>query len=115
LLVAFDQGTYMQPHRHPEQWEMIIPMRGTLALLLFSDDGHVADIIELTAGSVPISQITAGAWHTVVAMTSSALMLEIKPGPFRVAEFLERFPTENSPDVGRAARWLTSAKIGDQW
>lgn len=115
LLVAFDQGTYMQPHRHPEQWEMIVPMRGTLALLLFSDDGHVADRIELTAGSIPISQITAGVRHSVVAMTSSALMLEIKPGPFRVAEFFERFPTENSPDAGRAASWLTSAKIGDLW
>ena len=115
LLVAFDQGSYMQPHRHPEQWEMIVPMRGTLALLLFSDDGLVAERIELTAGSVPISQITVGAWHTVVAMTSSALMLEIKPGPFRVAEFFEQFPTENSPDAGRAANWLTSAKTGDRW
>jgi cupin fold WbuC family metalloprotein len=115
LLVAFEQSTYIQPHRHPEQWEMIIPMRGVLALLLFSDDGQVADRIELAAGSIPISQIAAGAWHTVVAMTPSALMLEIKPGPYRVAEFLGLFPSENSPDVGRAARWLTSAKIGVRW
>ncbi|WP_245257018.1 WbuC family cupin fold metalloprotein [Nitrobacter sp. Nb-311A] len=115
LLVAFEQSTYIQPHRHPEQWEMIIPMRGVLALLLFSDNGHVADRIELTAGSIPISQITVGAWHTVVALTPSALMLEIKPGPYRVAEFLELFPPENSPDARRAAEWLTSAKAGDYW
>lgn len=114
LLVAFEQSTYIQPHRHPEQWEMIIPMRGTLALLLFSADGHITNRIELTAGSIPISQIAAGAWHTVVAMTSSALMLEIKPGPFRLAEFFERFPSENSPGAGRAAEWLTSAKVGDR-
>ncbi|EAQ36018.1 hypothetical protein NB311A_11272 [Nitrobacter sp. Nb-311A] len=115
LLVAFEQSTYIQPHRHPEQWEMIIPMRGVFALLLFSDDGFVADRIELTAGSIPISQITVGAWHTLVALTSSALMLEIKPGPFRVAEFSERFPAENSPEAERAARWLASAKVGDRY
>ena len=91
LLVAFEQSSYIQPHRHPEQWEMIIPMRGTLTLLLFSDDGHVADIIELTAGSIPISQITAGAWHTVVAMTSSALMLENR-GRSEFRSFLNDFP-----------------------
>jgi cupin fold WbuC family metalloprotein len=94
---------------------MIVPMRGTLALLLFSDDGHVADRIDLTAGLIPISQITAGTWHTLLALTSSALMLEIKPGPFRVAKFLERFPSENSLGAGGAASWLTSAKIGDRW
>lgn len=115
LLVAFEQSTYIQPHRHPEQWEMIIPMRGTLVVLLFSDDGHIADRVELAAGSIPISQIAAGAWHTVVAMTSSALMLEIKPGPYRVAEFFGRFPIEKSPDAARAAEWLTSAKTGDRW
>ncbi len=94
---------------------MIVPMQGTLALLLFSEDGRITDRIEFSAELIPISQITAGAWHTVVVMTSSALMLEIKPGPFRVAEFFEQYPTENSPDAGRAASWLTSAKIGDRW
>jgi hypothetical protein len=31
--------------------------------------------------------------------TPSALMLEIKPGPFRVAKFFEQFSTQNSPDA----------------
>jgi cupin fold WbuC family metalloprotein len=113
LLVAFDQGTYMQPHRHPEQWEMIIPMRGTFTLLLFSDDGHVADLIELTAGSIPISQITAVAWHTVVAMTSSALMLEIKLGHSELRSFFNDFHREFAR-CG-TSREMASAKIGDQW
>src|SRR3954454_788354 len=60
LLVAFAQGTYIQPHRHPEQWEMITLMQGALALLLFSADGRVTRRTELSANATPILQIPAG-------------------------------------------------------
>jgi cupin fold WbuC family metalloprotein len=42
LLVALSRGTYIQPHRHNEQWEMIVPLKGPLALLLFSTTGVIA-------------------------------------------------------------------------
>jgi cupin fold WbuC family metalloprotein len=115
LMVAFASGTYIQPHRHPAQWEMIMPMRGTLALLLFSEDGKVTAKTELSAESTPTLQITAGVLHTLIAVTPSALMLEIKSGPFRPAQFFDRFPTENTASAIQAAKWLISAEIGDRW
>jgi cupin fold WbuC family metalloprotein len=112
LLVAFARGTYIQPHCHPEQWELVVPMRGTLAMLTFSTDGQVISRTELTANSVPALQISAGTIHTLIAVTPFALMLEIKPGPFRPAQFFDSFPTENAAGATRAAAWLLSATEG---
>ncbi|MCS3765343.1 WbuC family cupin fold metalloprotein [Bradyrhizobium centrosematis] len=115
LIVAFAKGTYIQPHRHPEQWEMIMPMHGAFTLLLFSDNGTVIDRTELTADTTPQVQIAAGELHTLVPITPHALMLEIKPGPFRPAKFLDILPSEGSPEAARAASWLDLAQRGDHW
>jgi cupin fold WbuC family metalloprotein len=114
LLVAFTPGSYIQPHRHPEQWEMVLPIRGTFALLTFSNAGTITGRAELTATTVPVSQIPAGAWHTFVAVTPQALLLEVKPGPFLLADFLDAFPSETDPSAPRAASWLASAELGDR-
>jgi cupin fold WbuC family metalloprotein len=112
-MVAFGRGTYVQPHRHPEQWEMIVPMRGTLALLTFSDGGEIVTRTEITANVM--LQVPTGVLHTIITVTPLALMLEIKPGPFRPAEFFNLFPSEGTPSTPRAVAWLTSAQIGDRW
>lgn len=115
LLVAFAEGTYIQPHRHPEQWEMIMPMRGALDLLSFSEKGVVTARTELTTDTTPAVQIAAGVLHTLVVMTPPALILEIKTGPFRPAEFFELFPSERTPQAANVTTWLATAQVGDIW
>ena len=104
LLVAFAPGSYIQPHRHPEQWEMVLLIRGTFALFTFSNAGEITGRTELTTTTVPVLQIPAGTWHTFVAVTPQALLLELKPGPYRTAEFLDAFSSETDPSAPHCLR-----------
>jgi len=114
LLVALSRGTYIQPHRHNEQWEMIVPLKGTLALLLFSMTGVITEKVEITPNQTTALQISAGTWHTLAPVSENALMLEVKPGPFRPAEFAPWSPSEGNPTASRAAAWLINAKPGER-
>ena len=113
LLVGFSRGTYVQPHRHTEQWEMIVPIKGVLALLLFSTTGTITERVEIAPDQTVTLEIPAGIWHTLVPVSESASMLEVKPGPFRPAEFAPWSPPEGSPTAKQAATWLIDAKPGE--
>ncbi|WP_050426544.1 WbuC family cupin fold metalloprotein [Bradyrhizobium tropiciagri] len=110
LLIGLQRGTYVQPHRHPEQWELIVPLEGTLAVFLFSETGVVLERFEIAAGHTRVMEIPAGLWHTLVPVSERALMFEIKPGPFRPAEFALWSPAEGTSTATRAAAWLQNAE-----
>jgi cupin fold WbuC family metalloprotein len=112
LLVAFVEGTYVQLHCHPEQWEMDIPLRGVLKLLIFSPEGTVLRRQDLRPGETDVAQVPAGVWHTVIAATPTALMLEAKPGPYRPAQFATWAPGETDPRSGAFVSWLAAALPG---
>lgn len=115
LLVFFRQGSYIQPHRHSSQWEMIVPLDGAIGLLLFSGDGAVTRRVELRPGDTPILEIPAGVWHTLFCISGEALLLEIKPGPFRPAEFAHWCPAEAELGSASAVDWFPHAQVGERW
>ena len=43
LFLAFEPGTYVRPHRHPQahKWELFIVLEGELDLLLFNNQGEI--------------------------------------------------------------------------
>ncbi|OZT15122.1 WbuC family cupin fold metalloprotein, partial [Serratia marcescens] len=41
LAIAMEPGTYIRPHRHPQTWELLTPLRGRFVVLQFNDDGVV--------------------------------------------------------------------------
>lgn len=86
LLNAIEPGSYVRPHRHLAlpKVELFIAVRGSMAILLFADDGSVSRI-ELLAPASPVCavEIPSGVWHTVVALEPGAVCFEIKPGPYR--------------------------------
>jgi cupin fold WbuC family metalloprotein len=101
FLNAFIRGTYCTPHRHlePPKAEGIVVLRGRLAVVLFDDDGTVNEVITLDQNNVGID-LYPGVWHTLVALTDSAICYEVKPGPY-VAETDKQFaswaPRETDP------------------
>jgi cupin fold WbuC family metalloprotein len=112
LLVAFSNGTYIQPHCHPEQWEMIVPLRDELTLLIFSTDGVVLRRQALRHGDVGVAHVPAGAWHTLLTTMPTALMLEAKPGPYRPAQFAPWSPEESHPQSRAYATRLAEIQEG---
>jgi cupin fold WbuC family metalloprotein len=98
LLIALQPGTYVRPHHHSEQWEMLVLLRGSGRLLSFSEDGRVLSCLEMKKTS-PFAQIPIGVWHGFAVLEQDTLVMEVKPGPYRSNEFAEWAPAEGSSDV----------------
>lgn len=114
LLIAAEPGTYIRPHHHSEQWEMLILLRGSLDILTFDGRGGVLERRKLDAAS-PVAQITMGAWHGCVACEPGTVVMEFKPGPFRPNEFADWAPPEQDDAAKDFLGWAERAKPGQSW
>jgi cupin fold WbuC family metalloprotein len=89
LFNAIEPESYIEPHQHSflEGGELLIAIRGTMAIVIFDDFGNIIQIVPFgclkeATGFVPVVEITPGAWHTVVSLESGSVLLEVKAGPF---------------------------------
>jgi cupin fold WbuC family metalloprotein len=98
LAIMLERGTYVRPHQHSEQWEMLALLRGRCDVLQFSPQGQLTGRIEMSA-TCPIVQIPVGTWHGLYVCESGTMMLEVKPGPYRPNEFADWAPPEGDPAV----------------
>jgi cupin fold WbuC family metalloprotein len=114
LLIAAQPGTYIRPHRHSEQWEMLVMQRGIADILIFGEDGEVLGRRTLDRAS-PVVQSPRLQWHNCVVREPDTLLFEIKPGPYRANEFATWAPEEGQAAASALLRWTESAKVGQKW
>ena len=88
LFNALEPGTYIRPHRHlsdPKD-ELLIAIKGLMALIIFDDFGSVEEIHLLDPNgkkkSVIGVELSSNVWHTVLALEKNSILLEVKAGPF---------------------------------
>lgn len=90
LFNAIEPGSYIRPHRHAAEPrdELLIAIRGSMALVMFDDGGVVTKILRFGSDNKYGSDWAAGAevastsWHTVIALEPGCVLLEVKAGPF---------------------------------
>jgi cupin fold WbuC family metalloprotein len=89
LFNALEPDTYIRPHRHfsDPKTELLIGVRGLMALVVFKDDGTVNSVLRFgTNQSIERlaigAEIPANTWHTVIALEPGCVLLEVKAGPF---------------------------------
>jgi cupin fold WbuC family metalloprotein len=114
FLNAWTRGSYAAPHRHlavPKP-ESFIVLRGELALFIFDDAGVVTERHVLgRSGTIGID-LAPGLWHTVTALTETAVCFEVKAGPYDAAtdkEFAPWAPREGDPAAAAYLAGLVSA------
>jgi len=89
LFNAIEPDSYIRPHRHAadSRDELLIAIRGEMALVTFDAQGTVTSILrfgtekhgcDITAGA----EVPASTWHTVIALEPGCVLLEVKAGPF---------------------------------
>ena len=89
LFNAIEPGSYIRPHRHASdpREELLIAVRGLMALVTFDDQGAVTKLLrfgtdrygdEMAVGA----EVSSSTWHTVIALEPSCVLLEVKAGPF---------------------------------
>jgi len=119
LCIAMEPGTYVRPHRHadPETWEVLMILRGSLALNIFDDKGTVLErTVISTRGPVTVLEFPKNTWHAPVSLESGTVVFEIKQGPYNPISEINLAswsPSEGQPGAARFLDWYKNAKVGD--
>jgi len=121
LCIALNKGTYVRPHHHSQdnKWELILGIKGNLGLVIFDEAGVIIDKVILSpGGSVTGLELVPNTWHTVYPVTESAVIMEVKEGPYTPAkesDFAQWAPQEGGSTVQEFLVWIQNAKIGDKY
>ena len=95
MLNAIEPESQLPIHRHQKSSETVVCLRGRLVEEYYDGQKRVCtETIELSPdGPVVALNIPAGQWHTVRALESGTIILEIKNGvyePLSEVDILER-------------------------
>lgn len=84
MLNAIEPGSPMPIHRHKYTSETVVCLRGRFVEEYYDDLERICtEAIELTPnGQVVALNIPAGQWHTIRALESGSVILEMKNGPY---------------------------------
>ena len=84
MLNAIEPGSPLPIHRHQKTSETVVCIRGRLVEEFYDDLERICtERIELSPnGSVVALNIPAGQWHTVHALESGTVILEMKNGKY---------------------------------
>jgi cupin fold WbuC family metalloprotein len=114
FLNALARGTYSVPHRHlvPPKAETFVALQGEVAVFLFEDDGRVAARHVLGRDGLHGIDIPPGVWHSVAAVSESAICFEVKPGPYEASNDKEFAPFAPAEGDAAAAAYLERLLVG---
>lgn len=83
MLNAIEPGSVVPVHRHRTTSETVVVLRGRVVEEYYSPDGAVEAVFEVSAGGpVCALNIPAGVWHTLRALESGTVILEMKDGAY---------------------------------
>jgi cupin fold WbuC family metalloprotein len=88
MLNAIEPGSEVPIHRHQKTSETVVCLRGRLVEEYYDElERTCTDRIELSPnGPVVALNIPAGQWHTVHALESGTVILEMKNGKYEPTE-----------------------------
>ena len=84
MLNAIEPGSPLPIHRHQKTSETVVCLRGRLVWVFYDGQDHTCtETVELSPnGPVVALNIPAGQWHTVRALESGSVILEMKEGAY---------------------------------
>ena len=83
MLNAIEPGSVVPVHRHRSTSETVVVLRGRVVEEYYSSEGAVEAAYDLAAGGpVCALNIPAGQWHTLRALESGTVILEMKDGAY---------------------------------
>lgn len=84
MLNAIEPGSIVPIHRHQRTSETVVCLRGRLVWEYYDDLERICtERIELSPnGSAVALNVPAGQWHSVKALESGSVIIEMKDGPY---------------------------------
>ena len=83
MLNAIEPGSPLPVHRHRKTSETVVCLRGRLVEEFYDEQRICTETIELSPnGPVVALNIPVGQWHTVRALETGTVIVEVKDGPY---------------------------------
>ena len=84
MLNAIEPGSPLPIHRHQKTSETVVCLRGKLVWEFYDElERRCTERIELSPnGPVVALNVPIGQWHTVPALESGSVILEVQDGPY---------------------------------
>ena len=84
MLNAIEPGSKIPIHRHRKSSETVVCLRGRLVEEYYDELERICtDYIELSPNGQTVAiNIPIGQWHTVQALETGTVILEVKDGPY---------------------------------
>lgn len=84
MLNAIEPGSPLPIHRHQKSSETVVCLRGRLVWEFYDElDRKCTETIELSPnGPVVALNVPKGQWHTVKALESGSVIIDVKDGAF---------------------------------
>ena len=84
MLNAIEPGSPLPIHRHMKSSETVVILRGRLVEEFYDElERRCTEAIELRPGGPVVAlNIPIGQWHTVRALESGTVIMEVKDGPY---------------------------------
>ena len=84
MLNAIEPGSPLPIHRHRKTSETVVCLRGRLVWEFYDElERTCTERIELRPGGPVVAlNVPIGQWHTVHALESGSVILEVKDGPY---------------------------------
>lgn len=84
MLNAIEPGSPLPIHRHQKTSETVVCLRGRLVWEFYDELERICtERIELSPnGEIVALNVPAGQWHTVKALESGSVIIEMKNGPY---------------------------------
>ena len=84
MLNAIEPGSPLPIHRHQKTSETVVCLRGRLVWEFYDElERRCTEAIELSPGGPVVAlNIPAGQWHTVQALESGTVIMEVKDGAY---------------------------------
>ena len=88
MLNAIEPGSVVPIHRHQKTSETVVCLRGRLVEEFYDElDQRCVETVELSPnGPVVALNIPAGQWHTVHALESGTVIMEVKDGRYEAVK-----------------------------
>lgn len=83
MLNAIEPDSLLPIHRHQKSSETVVCLRGRLVWEFYDKLKNCTETIELSPnGPVVALNVPKGQWHTVKALESGSVIMEVKDGPY---------------------------------
>ena len=113
LAIAMEPETYVRPHRHPQTWELYLPLRGRFKVVLFDEKGIITQTLQIGGqDGLAAYELPANTWHSVLALESGSIIFEVKEGPYiqpQASDVAEWSPAEGDAGVDAFKQTLLQA------